>query len=215
MAFPTTGVIDVFTRADAASLGANYTANPFNNGATSLEISSNAAVGQNATFSFDLNWYNVATFGPDVEVFVTLSTLGDAASEVYLIARVQSPSASSSTGDGYWCELTGGGTTLTYKSITNGSASTLGSSETPGAFSPGDSFGFSVVGTTLQAYRKTSGVWSTYGTSRTDGTYTGAGYIGLGSYEDTRTQVIDDFGGGTVVVAGSNNTRRSLLGVGR
>jgi len=201
MAFPSTGVLDAFTRTDAADLGSGWSANPFNNGATSPRVSSNQAVGQSATFAFDLVWWNAGTVGPDTEVFVSLPTIGTsgAGSEAYLIARVQSPSSSSSTGDGYWMEWLGNAT-LRFKRLDNGVATVLGASQTLGALSNGDGLGFEVVGSTLQAYKRVAGVWSAHGSSRSDTTYTAAGYIGFGGYEDTRTQAFDDFSGGTVIV---------------
>lgn len=210
MAFPTTGVLDGFNRADGA-LGSNWTAEPWNDTATGFAISSNTVRGNAATFSYDWAWYNAASYGPDVEVYIDVTVAGS--SEYYLAARITSPSGSASTGDGY--AVYQKGTILQFARFDNGAETILGSDDTVTTLATGDGFGFEIIGSTLTAYRRVSGVWSQYGTTRTDSTYSAGGFIGMGLYEDSRTAQLDNFGGGTVVVAGSNNTRRSLLGVGR
>jgi hypothetical protein len=99
MAFPTTSVLDNFNR---ATLGTNWTNDPFHGGATAFPIQGSVAVGGTG---YSEEWWNVATYGPDCECYVTISTnptSGTSGQGFWVTARLaQQESSAASTGDGY------------------------------------------------------------------------------------------------------------------
>lgn len=207
MAFPTTGVLSTFTHSNGAlntASGGAFSLEPLNDGNTDLVVASNQA-GQSAGTA-GACWWTASTFGPDVEVYVditaTITYLG-------LYLRLRDPSASASTCDGYLIEYEEGN--LEFYPITNGAGGAgLTGGQTLPEFNVGDGFGVSMIDDTIQCYRRQSGVWSTYGSSATDATYSHAGYVGF-IMADSASQRIDNFGGGTVVVA---STLRQLASAG-
>lgn len=202
-------VIDDYNRADAATLGANWSSEPLNNGAAMPAIVTNRAMSQGA-FSSVAAWYNAATFGPDVEVAHTLPVAGS--QYVYLFVRLTDPSASANTADGYALELVN--TAMNIYRQDNAVGTALGAEQTVTFPSSGDRLGFEANGSTLQAHRHT-GSWATYGASRSDATYAAEGYVGWGSYEDVRTRAHDDFSAGTITASGSGSASNlMLLGIG-
>lgn len=197
MAFPTTSVLSSFTFSDGllqtVSSGA-FQDDPSNGDSTTLSVSSNA-VGQTAAGAAS-TWYNAAIFGPDQEVYLEITA---AVQYIGLYLRIQQPSGSSSTGDGYLVEYEAG-TGLEIYAFTNGvGGAGLTGGQSLTALAVGDGFGASIIGDTIQAYRRDAGVWSAYGTPAVDSTYAGSGYIGF-ILADSTTQRVDDFGGGTVYV---------------
>lgn len=200
MAFPTTSVLDNFTGTNGDDLpvySANWQATT--TGGAALEIQGNAATGTSAGGNNTNSW--ATSYGPDCEVYVTISTVAAAGNVILLFARgVQTTSLS--TVDGYVLRYApaAGTDTLTIQSVTNGVQTSIGA-----AFSQeianGDSIGLECVGTTLTCYYKPSG--GSWGSlfSRTDSTYTAAGQVALFS---TSTGVrFDAFGGGTFVNNGT------------
>lgn len=192
MAFPTTGILDSFDRAnEGPPPSANWTTGV--RGTTSgLQVVSNACVQTVADFNTADAWWNVGTFGPDSEVYVTYTTV-QSGPDARLYLRLQQP-GSSSTVDGYLCLATD--TSLSTYRLDNGAFTQLGATETI-TLASGDSLGIEGVGSTITPYQKTGGVWSAI-TTRTDATY-GAGYIGMAL--SGTGWVVDGFGGGAVVTA--------------
>jgi hypothetical protein len=218
MAFPTTGLLDDFNRANGLLVTGNWSNDTFNFGATSnaLTVNSNQATPENA--SYGEAYWNPTTFGPDSEVFVTYATAAHNGGDWGVGLRATNPD--SVNVDGYRCavfQLAGNDEVKLYR-VDNGVATQLGVTITQN-FSVGDSFGAEMIGSTLQVYIKTGGSWSSIG-SRSDGTYTGAGYIGMYTFSTGANGRLDDFSGGTVVGGGGGGpaaltTRRTLMGVGR
>ena len=112
MAFPVTGTLDDFNRANSATLGASWTADIYGFAWASLDIVSNAADSNTASES---NWWNGTTFGPDVEVTTTIkSTFLDVddgeggwfPTDASLFARIVSPGTAGI--DGYYLYFHGG-----------------------------------------------------------------------------------------------------------
>ncbi len=214
MAFPTTGVLDAFTRADNTDLGANWTTTVLV-GDSAISIVSNQAGYADVDSSFRDEYWNPATFGPDCEVYYTVATKPLVTTPVYLFLRLQSPGTSEV--DGYYCEIVNqvatddGGI---YR-LDNGVFTQLGASLSQ-EWSDGDGLGFEAIGSAIKAYRRSSGTWSELA-SRTDATYGSAGNIGIGI--QGHTPRLDDFGGGTVVggvvipIIIANYYRRRLLNV--
>lgn len=144
------------------------------------------------------NWWNVATFGPDSEVYCDVPTLiSGSATLKTLYLRLQSPGTSGV--DGYRMNVKESDSSWIIARIDDGASTQLGASATQ-APAAGDAWGFEAIGSTLAGYRKPSaGSWTQI-LSRTDSTYGSAGNIGLRNGADATT-TFDTFSGGTVVAA--------------
>jgi len=193
MAFPTTPVLDTFDRADASTLGANWSGNLIKQYAGSTPdsaILSNQATG--LVSNAPALHYTSTTYGPDCEVYISVPTLppGDV-SALYL--RIAQPGTT--TADGYELRADAIASEWTIYSVTNGVETPIGSAVSH-AFAAGDKMGFSAVGSTLTGYRFTGGTWNQI-IQRTDSTYLSAGLIGT-YYSSGTVYKLDDFGGGTI-----------------
>jgi hypothetical protein len=202
MAFPTTSVIDDFNRAD---VGPPPSANWASTQALDANTTAHRVVGNQCLKSsggWHSIWWQASTFGPDTEVFITVSTLPavDGDEIVFLFARLQGPGATTADGYALYVGYSAASVeTWAFYRIDNGSQINIGSA-TSTAVAAGDSIGFAVVGTQLQAWHKPSaGSWTQVGTV-TDATYSTAGNIGFESQNGV--SVFDGFGGGTVLAPG-------------
>jgi hypothetical protein len=205
MAFPTTSVLDNFNR---ATLGTNWTNDPFHGGATAFPIQGSVAVGGTG---YSEEWWNVATYGPDCECYVTISTnptSGTSGQGFWVTARAQQESSAASTGDGYQAFVSklAGTDKVQLIRIDN----TVGTVLTPDTltqeFADGESLGLEIIGSTLTAYRKSGGTWTSIG-NRSDATYGSAGHLSFGwSDSGAFPGRFDDFGGGTVTSAAVTTT---------
>jgi hypothetical protein len=187
VAFPTSSVLDNFNRTDSSTLGANWGSFWGN---SNFKISSNAANADSSAWFG--NYYNVATYGPNCEVFVTAPVHTTTTYDINL--RVQSGTLSAP--NCYTLEISAGNTWTLYRT-TGGSGTVLGATVTQ-AMGDGDSFGLEAIGSTIKAYYKASGGSWTEKMSRTDSTYSSAGYLAMDRYGDSGGRKYDDFGGGTV-----------------
>lgn len=187
MSFPTTAILDAFTRGDAATLGPNWTVGTRPAWNTDWVISSNQALG--GTVNSD--YYNVATYG-NCEAFLTI---GGGAISIVLLWRLANLNSTSFTG----YEVTSNGSILqVYKWTDSSTATQLGADITQAVVS-GDKIGASHDGSAITIWFKAAaGSWTSIGTF-TDGTYT------TGNLAIKGGDFIDDFGGGTIVVASSGN----------
>lgn len=189
--FPTTSLLDNF---DRASLGANWSTDPYAAGQSALTITSNQASSSDGA---GCSWYNVATYGGDCEVYIVIATKPSAGDTEIGLRTV---SVGTIGVDGYDLEcnvVAGAGNDLIeVNRIDNQTFTQLGASITQ-EWAGGDSFGLEAIGSVLTAYYKSgAGSWSAIG-NRTDATYSAAGYLTL-MIESTDARV-DDFSGGTVV----------------
>ena len=218
MAFPTTSVLDQFNRADGA-LGAAWSGAIPQSGDPQPTILSNVV-------QFGSNhrsvWWNAGTFGPDSEVFGVVSTKPtNAAGWLSLYARIQSPG--SAAWDGYRLEFgpLSGTDELTVDRMINNASTTLATITQE--INAGDQIGMEVTGTgatvTIRVYRHNGTSWAQIGSDVSDtdaNRITAAGYIGFGAFESTPAARFDDFGGGTVSVAGATSLlvpRRATRGL--
>lgn len=182
MAFPTTGVLDDFNRANGPA-GSAWTS-PVAFEAAIFEVVSNKA----SDFGDGGGYWDASTFGPDSEVYVDVATVNLMAKS--LVLRVGSPGSSY---NGYRTRFVNT-TSLTVNRVDAGTSTQLGASISY-TIASGDSVGFEVIGSDLAVYKKTGGSWSSIDT-RSDSTHTSAGYIGwFGADGD---DLLDNFGGGTV-----------------
>lgn len=217
MAFPTTGILDDFNRADATPASANwdYHLNSTFWGCPPISVISNQ--GGLATSNYGDSYWAAATFGPDVEVYATVAALPGSGTDQFLEFRIQSPGTGGTApadGDSYGVSFKNTAPDeLMFYRCDNSSYTQLGATQTPGNLSVGDKIGVEMIGDTIQAYRYTGGAWAAYGSPETDSTYTVAGYIG-GGFGDYIGRW-DDFGGGTVVTGGGGGKiqRWMMMGV--
>lgn len=183
MAFPTTSVLDDFNRANGA-LGSNWTTPTF---ASSFSISSNVVFGGSTG---NIQYYNVATYGPDFEIYVSVPNLPGSGQQCGIVGGALQP-GSAITIDGYSVTYTHGAPgTLAILRITDGAAAATVASSSQ-TLTAGDQIGLKRVGTTLTSY-----INGTQIDTGTDSTHTGAGYLVM--YSTNTTHSFDNFGGGTL-----------------
>lgn len=146
-----------------------------------MKVASNLAAG-NTSLSANIDFRNDATYGADVEVYVTVTTKGGTNQYSSVFARMTT--LASGTMDGYEVRANpaAGTDTFTIYRIDNGTATSIGSASAE--FASGDKIGISCIGSTIKAYQFTGGSWSEI-VSASDATYGAAGYIGLGQVHTT------------------------------
>lgn len=200
MAFPTTGLLDNFNRTNEDPMNGNWSVGPLDTTAEDLQIVSNQAKG-----TIDVNdnemWWNPGTFGADSEVYCTLVTV-TFNDDLFLELRITDPGGANRSG--YKIEFVPAGNSpstgdVEMFEVTDGTSTQIGATETGIVISSGDKLGFEAISSTLKFYLDTGGGFSEQ-FSRSDSTHTGAGFIGIAVFDDDSP--IDDFSGGTVVVAG-------------
>jgi hypothetical protein len=190
MAFPTTGVLDNFTRGDAATLGASWL-EPQWPAHDAPAIASNTVKEANASGASSANWN--ATFGPASEALMDVSVRGGDSISIWL--RVNNRNSSSITG----YQFVVIGTSWQIWRIDSSSVfSQIGTGITQ-TLSVGDSLGAEAIGSALKMYYKPSGGSWTQKRSETDATYTTSGLIGFEISAVDGVTRLDNFGGGTVV----------------
>jgi hypothetical protein len=188
--FPTTPILDSFNRADEGPPpSATWTDNALGEGADNqLKVVSNALVANTIDTSCE-SWWNLSSFGSDIEVYATINTKsGDA--QRFELGFLQNPGVLN-TKVGYmvhFVDSSGTDTIKLQRMDAPNTATQLGSTVNQ-EFSVGDIIGLSKVGTTLTVYRNGSAV-----ITETDSTYSGSMYLYAGIR--STTGVLDDFGGG-------------------
>lgn len=191
--FPRTALLDDFNRA-------NEGPPPSANWSNITGVSDNIVVVSNeAGPEADGEGYalwTASTFGPDCEVWVTISTKGT--EEHGLFIRT-AQGGDITTLDAYFLDVNeiGGAANddWTFYEVTNGSFAALGATVQQEVAS-GDSFGIEMISSTMLGYYKAgAGAWVEI-LNRTDATISAAGNIGiLIELEPAR---FDNFGGGTI-----------------
>lgn len=201
--FPTTNVLDNFTRADGA-LGADWAEIAIEAGA--LTIVSGEAVTASAGTRTGSYW-EADTFGADVECFATLVDPGVTSSlidrSMYLWVRATDLDTTSP--NGYHCKVSwfrfsSGRTVINtvsaalYK-VVSGSYSLLATTAT--SIPAGVRFGVRASGSALSVWRDSGSGWAQI-LSTSDSTFSSGGRIGL-SLDDFTA---DAFGGGNIATSG-------------
>jgi hypothetical protein len=191
--FPTTSILDTFTRANG-SLGASWIDS--SSGYTGCLISSNKVIdsGAGADICGDV-WST--SFNADSHIFMEIPTVPT--TEGFLIGLRLSTS-NWATANGYFIQYTADGGnnlspngTLAFGKLVAGAPSQIGNIISLG-LGAGEGLGLKVTGNTFQVYYKYSGQWGLIGTF-TDSTYSAGGYIGFLLVQDSAVS-IDDVGGG-------------------
>jgi len=194
VAFPTTGILDDFNRADSTDPGSNWSADQFTAGNANFQILGQRSAPNGGGTVVSEAWWNANQFGPDCEAYCTLRVT--ASQEIGLTLRLQNPGvADSCDGYSYWHDL--GNSNSYILRFDNDVGTQLGAGIVQ-AVDADDRFGFSAVGDQLTAHFSQEGGDFSELSSRTDGTYSSAGYIGA-NFSTNLSNRQDDFGGGTVV----------------
>lgn len=207
MPFPTTPVLDNFNRPDQGPPPSASWTTPLDGFGDPLDgcrVVSNQVTHQaGAVGTFGYASWNAATFGPDCEIYATLK-VAPGTQAFRLHARMGSLNVDGYN-NSYFLNVTNAGIQI-FKSV-NGTNTQLGTLVRSNAID--ESFGLELIGSTLKAYYKpVSGSW-TLAITVTDTTYTAAGRLGM-LISVTPSSTLDDFGGGTVAVAGPTITTTSL-----
>jgi hypothetical protein len=200
MAFPTTGVLDSFNRADEGPPMTGWTTG-YKGGTNGLKVVSNQCQGNVLTAMND-GWWNAQQYGPDCEAYFTVITKPLAGDQLEIYGRLQTPG--SAAVDGYLARIlanAGIGARCQLYRVDNGVATSI-ATEVSGLpdIASGDLYGLEIIGSTINLYRNIGGAGWNLKMTATDATYTGAGYLGAGIW-NSNTATIDDFGGGTAVTA--------------
>lgn len=196
MTFPIVAtILDAFTRADATTAGAGWT-QMMETGVKDFGISSNLLY--NPDNAYQAMTWNAATYGPDCEGYITITTLMPLAHTVVVYARIKDAVADAWTFDGYavranrWDD---GGTdtlTLSIARYDNAVATQLGATVNITDHANGDQLGGRFQRSELKLFYN-----GTERMVRVDATYALAGYLAI--YTDDSTVRLNDFGGGTLV----------------
>ncbi len=195
MDFPTTSVLDTFTGTDQNPISGNWST-PMHSSDNAMRRLSNQLTPTTAGV-FNNAWWNVQTFGPDVEAFATITTLPGNGQPTDVWARVKNPGTSNL--EGYLAVYSGNDANAVYlgKYISGAWAGQVGSAiQHP--LVAGDKIGICCMGTTIELWAYESGSWSRL-IQATDTSHQTAGYIGAEIYHNVAR--LDDFGGGTVIGA--------------
>jgi hypothetical protein len=191
MAFPTTSVLDQFTRANGDP-GANWNGPSFGD-ANKLTIFSNQI--ESAAAAFGSECWVASTFGPGIEVYADLASAISGGGSVRLLI-LDSPT--SGTANGYYLVADSGNNFNLAKSV-SGSGSTIQTGTQ--AVASGDSFGLQWIGTTVAGwYKAAAGAWTQI-VSIVDASVANAAgfYIGIELSTNIGGNLLDNFGGGTAV----------------
>jgi hypothetical protein len=185
---PVTPILDTFNRANGAA-GSNWSLIA-PTGFAAMNVSGQTAV-DSSTTKFAWNFWNAASFGPNVEAYCTISTAG--ADTFRIGARVTGGTASYT---GYFASITGTGAWSIIR-IDAGAPTTLASGVTQ-TLAAGDKIAIRIIGSRVTALHYTTAAqWSqvlSYDTAADTVKYTGAGRIAT----EFRAGAIDDFGGGSL-----------------
>lgn len=181
--FPTTAVLDNFTRGDQTPLGSGWVVET---DASGLSVISNECGSLNTSFQANEAWDT--SYGPDSEVYAKVSNVNATSSAILALRYSQS------TWNGYIISASPAGSgSVTLKRLDGGAGTILATYSQ--AVSDGDSIGMRMVGSNLTAaYKSGAGAWTSLG-SVTDTTYSTAGKLAISM--DVSDIRIDDFGGGT------------------
>jgi hypothetical protein len=158
-----------------------------------MNILGNAAV-DSSTTSYAWNYWKPASFGPNCEAYMTITTYG-VGDVVRIGARVQN--AGTNTYSGYFVAVSATGVWTIIRIDQGGSPITLATGPTQ-AIANGDKIGIRIVGSVVTALQYTAANgWQrvlSYDTVNDSIRYTTAGRLAL----EFRKGAVDDFGGGTL-----------------
>lgn len=206
MTWPTTGLLDNFNRGDEGPPPSASWDGPAFPGDGEWEVASLVCRPDNASSTWCDDWWTTS-FGPDCEVYNTMSALCQSPYEYQVMARLADPGTASISG--FYAEVvTTAGPTYTWKlwRLDSAASFTQIGATGSGSISAGDKIGFECIGENLKLYRYTGGAWDVQ-VSTSSASYNRAGYIGFSANSGSGANNIrvEDFSGGTVVTGGGTN----------
>lgn len=202
MAFPTTGIIDNFNRANEGPPPSTDWTTMI--GSHGHKVLSNECVVESDSVGGEYaSGYNASTYGPDCEAYVTVidpATWGEG-----VFARLTTLSMASADGYVFW--RSSGDVTELHR-VDDGAWKQLGADGPAFVIASGDKLGIECIGSTIKGYVKDGAAAWAEQLSRSDATYGSAGYLGIDQYPTTSEGYIglDDFGGGTVEASSSSSS---------
>jgi hypothetical protein len=189
VAFPTTGILDDCNRTDENPLSDGGKWGDRNNN-FDLALAGNRIGGTNSGALSSMFW-SLATYGPDCEAYITVTTLPSATAYIRLWVRVQNPGAVGETGymmqwsnDANGCRIFKETARETYTMIAQDAAA---------RYTTNDQLGLGALGSDITVYKTGASVLTV-----NDTTTSAAGNLALGC-RDTVAKLLN-FGGGTRVV---------------
>lgn len=175
---PSTAILDNFNR---ATLGANWSVLAGN-----LSLDANQLRTTGGAGSINVGIWNVATYGPDIEVYASMAAIPTSGYRTTLYLRFDS-----GLGNSYFAQIDSNGSVYIRRTDT-GVPINLVSKANAVTLTAGATFTFRAVGSTLSTFYNGMLVLST-----TDATYATANSIGVG-IEGGSNARWDNFGGGTI-----------------
>lgn len=211
MAFPSVAaLLDNFNRADGDGLGSNWTEPMVSTDTSSdLDISSNGVISNAGSGVRSSAYWNAATFGPDVEAYVTYVNTPQTNRISEVCARIHE--FTSTSPDGYSVRNAAAATdVIRIFRLDDGTYTQLGA-DINQEFAGGDKLGIECIGDQIAAYRynAVSLSWSQVGV-RTEATYDTAGNVGLAVNHSVPK--FDDFYAGTIS-SGTTYTQSASGGI--
>jgi hypothetical protein len=191
MAFPSTGILDNFSGSDETPISTNWSG-PIISGQGQNRKITNRMLGQ-AAAAHGGSYYDVATYGPDCEVYGTYASFLNNGNYISLLAR--GANMNSASVDGYYLEVMKEAGTDTFKVqvIVAGTFTQLGATENQDV-SAGDVIGMRIEGSLISVFLNGNLL-----TQRTDSQVTAAGSLGVEIFGNTASNWLTDFGGGDYV----------------
>lgn len=195
MAFPTTSVVDNFNRADEGPPPTGWLSNGINSGSSGLSVVSNVGkdTGNGGVWG--------TTYGPDCEMFLTLSTL--MANNTQVRTMICAQQTGSVAVDGYRLTFIRQDANPGFQGqlfrVDDNATTQIGSTLTDsgGALADGAKIGLEMISTNLTMYINRSGTWASTTLTASDATY-GTGSIAVWNAAADANMRYDDFGGGTI-----------------
>lgn len=201
MAFPTTGILDNFNRANEQPVGGGWNVNSIAGPGVipTLRVVSNQLANDAGGGTSGQYWDT--QFGPDIETFATIGVKPPADNSNIAVLYARGQNLGTTSLDGYVLYVFNNGTTERFLRIyreDDGNDTLLVTAQmTDGDYEVGDKVGIRVVGSTITAWENIAGAGWVQQATATDSTYAGLGYCGF-VWLDGTTGRMDDFGGGTV-----------------
>lgn len=158
-----------------ASVGPNWTG-PIIGDTTNITVTANGAR-DGAAAGYSAGYYNVASYGPDVETHIQINTLPSGVSDQIVMMMVRYNEA---TQNGYAIEFDRAGRFVIVR-IDAGAQVGLATITGGPSLAGGDKVGVEMIGSSLVGWYNPAGAgWQTIpSVSATDATYSNAGRIGL------------------------------------
>lgn len=215
MAFPTTGTLDSFSRANEDPIATGWMdASPyyFVAGDTGfLALLSNKLTNATGGGTDTSSGWDASSFTAPLEIWATITTASAVATDAFKLLAMTAISDAAADGYELHVEKSAGTDIWRIRRRDNVTPTTLGADMSQ-EIASGDSVGLSISSGTITAYYKSgAGAWTTVGT-RTDSTYTGTFYIGVKTVQSVSgAWKAAPFGGGAIGGGAPSFPATSLL----